>query len=104
MFTALASVLTPVLADTYYYWGGGGLGLILVIVVVVLLLRRRWAQDNHWLSDAQLEEAVLALAGGHVQQVDTAEAGSRWVDLAGTDRWLCAQSAWLRPPHSRPWL
>jgi hypothetical protein len=41
MITALANVLTPVLADgQYIYWGGGGLGLILVIVVVVLLLRR----------------------------------------------------------------
>ena len=41
MITALANVLTPVLADgPYIYWGGGGLGLILVIVVVVLLLRR----------------------------------------------------------------
>jgi hypothetical protein len=39
MFTALATVLTPVLAE-YIYWGGGGLGLIIVIVVVVLLLRR----------------------------------------------------------------
>ena len=40
MFTALANVLTPVLADgTYIYWGGG-LGTIIVIVVIVLLLRR----------------------------------------------------------------
>jgi hypothetical protein len=41
MFTALATILTPVLADgPYIYWGGGGVGLILVIVVVVLLMRR----------------------------------------------------------------
>ena len=41
MFTALANVLTPVLANgPYLYWGGGGLGLIIVIVVIVLLLRR----------------------------------------------------------------
>jgi hypothetical protein len=41
MFTALANLLTPILADgTYIYWGGGGLGLLIVIVVVVLLLRR----------------------------------------------------------------
>ena len=39
MFTALANVFAPVLAE-YIYWGGGGLGLILVIVVVVLVLRR----------------------------------------------------------------
>jgi hypothetical protein len=41
MFTALASALTPFLADgPYIYWGGGGLGLIIVIVIIVLLLRR----------------------------------------------------------------
>jgi hypothetical protein len=41
MLTALANVLTPVLADgTYIYWGGGSLGTIIVIVVIVLLLRR----------------------------------------------------------------
>ena len=41
MFTVLANVLPPVLADgTYLYWGGGGLGTIIVIVVIVLLLRR----------------------------------------------------------------
>ena len=41
MFTALANVLTPVLADgPYLYWGGGGLGLIILIVVIVLLVRR----------------------------------------------------------------
>ena len=39
MFTALASSLSPMLAE-YIYWGGGGLGLIIVIVVIVLLLRR----------------------------------------------------------------
>jgi hypothetical protein len=40
MITAIATSLTPTLADgTYVYWGGGGLGLILVIVVIVLLLR-----------------------------------------------------------------
>jgi len=39
MITALATALTPVLAE-YIYWGGGGLGLIVVIVLVVLLLRR----------------------------------------------------------------
>ena len=41
MFTALANVLTPTLAEgTYIYWGGGGLGLVIAIVVIVLLLRR----------------------------------------------------------------
>jgi hypothetical protein len=41
MITALATVLTPILADgPYIYWGGGGLGLIVVIVIIVLLLRR----------------------------------------------------------------
>jgi hypothetical protein len=41
MFTVLANVLTPILADgPYIYLGGGGLGLIIIIVVIVLLLRR----------------------------------------------------------------
>ena len=40
MFTALANVLTPVLANGPYIYWGGGLGLIIIIVVVVLLLRR----------------------------------------------------------------
>jgi hypothetical protein len=41
MFTILANVLSPVLADgPYLYWGGGGLGLIVLIVVIVLILRR----------------------------------------------------------------
>jgi hypothetical protein len=41
MFTTLANVFTPVIADgTYLYWGGGGLGTIVLIVVIVLLLRR----------------------------------------------------------------
>ena len=39
MFTALANVLTPVLADGPYIYVGGGLGLIILIVVIVLLLR-----------------------------------------------------------------
>ncbi|MDD5064333.1 MAG: hypothetical protein PHQ35_06190 [Phycisphaerae bacterium] len=35
LFTALANVLTPVLAKgTYIYLSGGGLGLIIVIVLV----------------------------------------------------------------------
>jgi hypothetical protein len=38
MVTALASAVTPVLAE--YIYLGGGVGLLLVIVVVVLLLRR----------------------------------------------------------------
>ncbi len=41
MITAIATSLTPVLADgPYLYGGGGGLGLIVLIVVIVLLLRR----------------------------------------------------------------
>jgi len=41
MFTVIANVPTPVLANgPYIYWGGGGLGLIILIVVIVLLIRR----------------------------------------------------------------
>jgi len=39
MFAALASVLTPVLAEGAYLYWGGGLGTVVVIVLIVLLLR-----------------------------------------------------------------